>query len=42
MMNNHMKKKKKMASADFVILNDDLKDTEKEVFRIYNQLLSIR
>lgn len=40
-MNNQMKDEEKMASADFVILNDELKETEKEVFRIYNQLLSI-
>lgn len=41
-MNNQMKDEEKMASADFVILNDELKETEREVFRIYNQLLSVR
>jgi len=39
-MNNQMRDEEKMNFADFVILNDDLKETEKEVFRIYNQLLS--
>lgn len=41
-MNNQMKDEEKIGSADFVILNDELKVTEKEVFRIYNQLLSAR
>jgi dephospho-CoA kinase len=41
-MNNQMKDEEKISLADFVILNDDLKETEKEVFRVYQELVSAR
>lgn len=39
-MKNQMKDEEKVSSADFVIVNNELKDTEKEVFRVYQKLVS--
>jgi len=39
-MKNQMKDEEKAGLADFVIVNNELKETEKEVFRVYQKLVS--